>query len=190
MSTSDLTWNQQTESAASDRPLPCSLTQNSWATKMHIGKRLNFISIVLGAGLTIAACGSSGTTPTTGAAKSASLQQAVTNTLSAPNYSEVVSQNAPQGKQTDHLRYQAPDRLGGYIQSGSKRTYVYVIGSTQYQSQAVPNNTSDQATHLPPTSERGSDRAGPRPRLPSLCQSGKASDALGRHVFVQVETGR
>ena len=109
---------------------------------MHIGKRLNFISIVVGAGLTIAACSSSGTTPTTGAAKTASLKQAVTNTLSASNYSEVVGQNAPQGKQTDHVRYQAPDRLGGYIQSGSKRTYVYVIGSTQYQSQAVPNNTS------------------------------------------------
>ena len=108
---------------------------------MHIGKRLNFISTVVGAGLTIAACSSSSTTPTTGAAKSASLQQAVTNTLSAPNYSEVVSENAPQGKQTDHLKYQAPDRLGGYIQSGSKRTYVYVIGSTQYQSQAVTNNT-------------------------------------------------
>ena len=30
--------------------------------------------------------------------------------------------------------YQAPDRLGGYIQSGNKRTYVYVIGKWEYQS--------------------------------------------------------
>ncbi len=70
------------------------------------------------------------------------MQQAVTNTLSAPSYSEVLSQSTPQGKQTDYLQYQAPDRLGGYIQNGSKRTYVYVIGSTEYQSQAVPNGTS------------------------------------------------
>jgi hypothetical protein len=102
------------------------------------------ISLVVGAGLLIAACGSSGATPasTPGASKGASLQQAVANTLSSPNFSEVVNQTSPQGKQTDYLVYQAPDRLGGYIQRGSSRTYVYVIGTTQYQSQAVPSGTS------------------------------------------------
>jgi hypothetical protein len=109
---------------------------------MNIRTRPKVLSFIVGAGLTIAACSSSGTTSTTGAPKSASLQQSVSNTVSAPNYSEVLSQNTPQGKETAYLKYQAPDRLGGYIQSGSKRTYVYVIGSTQYQSQAVPNNTS------------------------------------------------
>ncbi len=90
----------------------------------------------------IAACSSSGATPTTGAPNGASLQQAVTNTLAATNFSEVLNQTTPQGGQSDHLRYQAPDRLGGYIQRGSMRTYVYVIGNTEYQSQAVRNSTS------------------------------------------------
>ena len=76
------------------------------------------------------------------APKNVPLQQAVTNTLGAANYSEVLTENTPQGKQTDYLVYQAPDRLGGYIQSGSKRTYVYVIGKVEYQSLTVSNNTS------------------------------------------------
>jgi hypothetical protein len=67
---------------------------------------------------------------------------AVPNTLAAANYSQVLSEDTPQGKQTDYLVYQAPDRLGGYIQSGSKRTYVYVIGKFEYQSLTVANNAS------------------------------------------------
>lgn len=66
----------------------------------------------------------------------------MSNTLAAPNYTELLSESGPQGKQSDHLKYQAPNRLGGYIEKGSKRTYVYLIGMTQYQSQAVPNVTS------------------------------------------------
>ncbi len=65
------------------------------------------------------------------------LLNAVTNTLSAANYSEVLVENTQQGKQSDYLTFQAPDRLGGYIQSGNRRTYVYVIGSYQYQSLTV-----------------------------------------------------
>jgi hypothetical protein len=71
---------------------------------------------------------------------------AVPNTLGAANYSEVLNEDTPQGKQTDYLVFQAPDRLGGYIQSGSKRTYVYVIGKAEYQSLTVANNTS--TSHL------------------------------------------
>ncbi len=55
----------------------------------------------------------------------------------ASNYSEVLNEVTPQGKQTDYLVYQAPDRLGGYIQSGNRRTYVYVIGKWEYQSLTV-----------------------------------------------------
>jgi len=76
------------------------------------------------------------------APKNVPLLQAVTNTLSAANYSEVLTENTPQGKQTDYLVYQAPDRLGGYIQSGSTRTYVFVIGNAEYQTTALPNNAS------------------------------------------------
>jgi hypothetical protein len=76
------------------------------------------------------------------APKSVPLQKAVANTLGAANYSEVLTEDTPQGKQTDYLVYQAPDRLGGYIQSGSKRTYVYVIGKVEYQSLTVSNSAS------------------------------------------------
>jgi hypothetical protein len=76
------------------------------------------------------------------APKNVPLKQAVNNTLAAANYSEVLTEDTPQGKQTDYLVYQAPDRLGGYIQSGSKRTYVYVIGKVEYQSLTVANNAS------------------------------------------------
>jgi hypothetical protein len=79
---------------------------------------------------------SAATTPVVGLGKAAS------NTLAAPNYTEVVNESTSQGKQTDHLVWQAPDRLGGYIQSGNKRTYVYVFGSVQYQSLTVSANAS------------------------------------------------
>jgi hypothetical protein len=72
--------------------------------------------------------------------KNVPLQQAVDNTIGAANYSEVLTENTAQGKQTDYLVFQAPDRLGGYIESGSKRTYVYVIGTVEYQSLTVANN--------------------------------------------------
>ncbi len=75
-----------------------------------------------------------------------SLSPAVVNTLAAPSYSEVVSESTPQGTQADYLVYQAPDDLGGYIQSGNKRTYVYVIGTKEYQSITVTATTP--AKHL------------------------------------------
>ena len=65
------------------------------------------------------------------------LAKAVANTLAARNYSQVLTESTPQGKQADYLVFQAPDRLGGYVQSGTKRTYVYVIGTTEYQSLTV-----------------------------------------------------
>jgi hypothetical protein len=66
----------------------------------------------------------------------------VPNTLGAANYSEVLNEATPEGKQTDYLTFQAPDRLGGYIQNGTKRTYVYVIGKWEYQSLSVAAGTS------------------------------------------------
>jgi len=72
------------------------------------------------------------------------LSQAVANTLAAPNYTEVLSEHTPQGRQTAYLVYQAPDRLGGYIQSGSRRTFLLIIGTTEYQSVTVK---ASQGTH-------------------------------------------
>jgi len=78
----------------------------------------------------------------TEAPKNVPLHEAVDNTLNAPNYSEVVTESTAQGTQTDYLTYQAPDKLGGYVENGSKRTYVYVIGSVEYQSLTVSANAS------------------------------------------------
>ena len=83
-----------------------------------------------------AAQSSAATTPTIG------LSQAVNDTLSAPSYTEVVSQESPQGTQTYHLVFRAPDRLGGYIESGNKRSYVYILGSEEYQSLTVGASTN------------------------------------------------
>ena len=76
------------------------------------------------------------------APKNVPLQKAVDNTLAASNYSQVVTESTPQGKQTDYLVFEAPDKLGGYVESGNKRTYVYVIGDTEYQSLTVPSTAS------------------------------------------------
>jgi hypothetical protein len=72
------------------------------------------------------------------------LPQAVQNTLRAPNYSEVISENTAEGSQTDYLTYRAPHLLGGYIESGGRRTYVYVIGNEEYQSLTVAASSGDK----------------------------------------------
>jgi hypothetical protein len=80
----------------------------------------------------------------------AALLPAVTNTVGyakthtpgAPNYTEVFSEVASVGKQSEFLVFQAPDRIGGYQQSGNKRTYVYVIGQVAYESLTVAADAS------------------------------------------------
>jgi hypothetical protein len=65
-----------------------------------------------------------------------------THTLGAANYTEDFSEVASAGKQTEFLVFQSPDRIGGYQQSGNKRTYVYVIGKVAYESLTVAANAS------------------------------------------------
>jgi hypothetical protein len=95
------------------------------------------------------------------APKNVSLPVAVENTLTAPNYTQVLTESTAQGQQSDHLVYQAPNRLGGYVQSGNRRTYVFVIDNVEYQSLTVPANAvpkhlifykqpSQQAANLDP----------------------------------------
>jgi len=60
------------------------------------------------------------------------LGQAVKNTLNASGYSESLVENTPQGDQTASLDYNKPDKLGGWIQSAGRRTYLFIIGSTEY----------------------------------------------------------
>jgi hypothetical protein len=154
-------------------------------------RRPKVLFFIVGAGLTVAACSSSGTTPTTGAAKSASLQQAVTNTVSAPNYSEVLSQNTQQGKQTDYLKYQAPDRLGGFIQRGSKRTYFYVIGNTEYQSQAVSNNTSTKQLTFHSQASQGATALDPaHGYLPYATQANHPTRSGDTYSFTLTKQGQ
>jgi hypothetical protein len=84
------------------------------------------------------------------APKNAALVAAVNNTKNAPNYTQVVSEKTPQAAQTDYLVWQAPDRLGGYVQSGNKRQYVYILpsatGPVEYQS--VTQSASASTKHL------------------------------------------
>jgi hypothetical protein len=70
------------------------------------------------------------------------LDQAVNNTLAASNYTEVFSQTTPQGTQSEHVVFQAPDSLSGYEQIGNKRTYVVIIGTKAYGSLTVAAKAS------------------------------------------------
>jgi hypothetical protein len=76
------------------------------------------------------------------APKQATLQDAVKNTLNAANYTSDVLESSPQGTQTQHLVYQAPNRLGGYVDSGTVRVYVAVIDRVEYQSNQVSPSAS------------------------------------------------
>jgi hypothetical protein len=58
--------------------------------------------------------------------------KAVTNTLKAANFSEQLIERTPQGNQTASLVFQSPDRLGGWLLSGKRKTYIYIIGTTEY----------------------------------------------------------
>lgn len=74
------------------------------------------------------------------------LGTAVSNTLGAASYSEVLTEATPQGNQSAQIAYHAPDRLGGWIQSAGRRTYLVIIGSTEYVSVSV--KVSDGDHHL------------------------------------------
>lgn len=76
------------------------------------------------------------------APKSAGLKQAAVNTLAAPNFSEVLSEVVPQGTQSLYIVFQSPDRLGGYVQNGNKRSYVVIIGHSLYRSLTVAATAS------------------------------------------------
>ena len=66
------------------------------------------------------------------------LATAVTNTLRSSNFTEQLTESTPQGDQSGHLVFQAPDRLAGYLDAGGRRTYLVVIGSTEYIAISTP----------------------------------------------------
>jgi len=67
-----------------------------------------------------------------------SLGQAQKITLASTSYSEALVEKTPQGNQTASLVYQAPDRLGGWLESAGRRTYLVIIGSKEYISITRP----------------------------------------------------
>ena len=62
----------------------------------------------------------------------APLGKAVTNTLNASNYTEDLVERTPQGAQQARLVFQSPDRLGGWLISAKRKTYLYIIGNAEY----------------------------------------------------------
>jgi len=77
-----------------------------------------------------------------------SLGQAVTNTLGSTNYSEYLVEKTAQGSQNASLVYQAPDRLGGWLQSVGRRTYLVIIGTTEYISVTRSASATGQPTRF------------------------------------------
>ena len=118
------------------------------------------------------------------------LSQAVVNTLAAPNYSEVVSEPTPQGTQADYLVYQAPDNLGGYIQSGNKRTYVYVIGDQGVPEHHRDRNHPHQAPGFLRQPSQGAAALDPAHNYLSYATAGQERQAVGVHLHIQPDPGR
>jgi hypothetical protein len=119
------------------------------------------------------------------------LLQAVVNTQRASNYSEVVAETTPQGTQSDYLVYQAPDKLGGYIQSGSRRTYVYVIGSKEYQSITVTANTPTKHLVFYEQPSQGAATLDPAHNYLAYAQRGKNVQQSGStYTFSLTEGGQ
>jgi hypothetical protein len=122
------------------------------------------------------------------------LNAAVENTKTAPSYTQVVTEKTPQGAQTDHLVWQAPDRLGGYIQSGNKRTYVYVLpsatGSVEYQS--ITQSASASTKHLVFYRQAGQSAALLDPTQNYLRYASEAKDVTqsgNTYTFTLSQTG-
>ena len=81
------------------------------------------------------------------------LAQAVADTLGASGFSEHLTESTPQGNQTADLVYQAPNRLGGWLTSAGHRTYLVIIGGTEYigttqpgTDRVVPRSFTSQTT--------------------------------------------
>lgn len=69
------------------------------------------------------------------------LQGAVDSTLGASNYTEDLHAVTTQANQNEHVVFQSPDVLGGYVERGARRQYVVISGSDVYQSGVVASST-------------------------------------------------
>jgi hypothetical protein len=120
----------------------------------------------------------------------ASLDQAVKNTLAAPNYTEVLNTTTPNGSQTLHLEFQAPDRLGGYAVNGNRRTYIYVIGTYEYQSLTVPATASDKHLVFYRQPGRPASQADPARGFLAFAEHGQnVKGSAGSYTFTVTQNG-
>ncbi|MGA2834987.1 MAG: hypothetical protein ABSF84_00175 [Acidimicrobiales bacterium] len=105
----------------------------------------------------------------------ADLGQAVTNTLKASGYTESLVEKTPQGDQTANVVYQSPDRLGGWLQSTGRRTYLYIIGSIEYISVTQPAKDTRVPRVYYTQETSGADAADPAHLYLGYYDKGKSS---------------
>ena len=113
--------------------------------------------------------------------------QAVKNTLGASNYTEDLVEKTPQGNQTAHLVYQAPDRLGGWLLSAGRKTYLYIIGTTEYIASASRPSAPIAEDLLHPADHRA-PRPSTRP-TPTSRTTTRASPRAGSVTTVTLTQG-
>jgi hypothetical protein len=119
------------------------------------------------------------------------LQQAVTDTLAADNYTEVFSQTTPQGTQTEHVVFQAPNSLSGYEQDGNKRTYVVIIGTQAYGTLQVAANASTAHLTFYKETVAGAKSVDPAQRyLPYAKQATHVHNNGGTYTFALSQMGQ
>ncbi|MGH9205227.1 MAG: hypothetical protein ACRD1G_01485, partial [Acidimicrobiales bacterium] len=120
----------------------------------------------------------------------APLQQAVKNTLAAPNYTEMLDTTTPNGSQTLHLVFQAPDRLGGYAINGNRRTYIFIIGRYEFQSLAVPAGGSDKHLTFYRQAGRAASQADPARGFLHFAERGQnVKGSAGSYTFTVTQNG-
>jgi hypothetical protein len=122
----------------------------------------------------------------------ADLHQAVANTLAAPNYtSDSVLAQSGGATESQHLVWQAPNRLGGYVQSQGRRSYVAVIGGFEFQSSPIsPTASTAHLTFVRQASQPASSYDPVRNYLALLQRATQVHQSGGTSTFVLDEQGQ
>jgi hypothetical protein len=128
----------------------------------------------------------------TQAPSNVSLNKAVANTLAASSYNEVVTQTGPTGTATDYLTFHAkPATLGGYIEESGRRTYVYVIGNTEYQSVPVASGTPPHGLTFYKQKGPGAAAVDPARHYLGFAKTGKnVTQSAGTYSFSLSQQGQ
>jgi hypothetical protein len=125
-----------------------------------------------------------------------SLNKAVANTLAASSYNEVVTQNGPTqtgstATVTDYLTFVKPSTLGGFIEESGRRTYVYVIGNTEYQSVPVASGTPPHGLTFYKQTGPGAAAVDPARHYLAFAKTGKnITESGGTYSFSLSQQGQ